>query len=981
MEYIIRKQHLDLDDKKKYISKQEFCETLEIKNDSKICCDVSFMWKIRRILIRNSQLYYNIQDVNRAIEETTLFYNEHYTREDTLNRVSKHVMKKLTPVRVPSKYSKIFKKSMNFSRFVYKKKEVNAIIPTEHNFKHKKIIFDNLEYIDAVTFRNKLEIGSKPIDTLNIINEWGVRTVTKEDDEVYYCLVDVMCAIRETKEFFSKHYTKKQLNKYLKFYEYQDIKNIKIPYKYKILLKNTINKSENVSVIKKEDIKERYEQKKYLQEGLNKGTVINMKKAMDILNVGVDTFHKIVENGFLSNIKYDEQLRMNLNWNLYKVEDVNKILKLQKEFYKIYIDLKHVSIKYNHNLKIKNAKLTIFNAPIYTLTKDRVASISAIKGVLSIEEVEKFIHRMEFDKLDGDFVGITNFETFEYRLYSSLKWNGFDRESVYTEKNWMEYIKNLLNNTVSGGSVLSSRINLFIRTTFDLINLLEKNMKKEIYSLTSSEINLAFRYIGKSRKLVLYDFLKLINTDIISCKRENNRCFKIAEVTHPKSKDNNENSIKKDVPETYDFDEYAQVYNYCIDVNLHVKNAIKEIQKDSTAKYLSTWLYVMLHLNNAWRSGDVNNFPKIDIYDILNENNINDVEWFIGNTINLPIARKIISRILQWEFIISKTQIKGAFFCSDILAPALATAISLLSLVHKKIVFSEQINLMIFGTKHNGINTQHINKFFSQLRINNFKFGSRKFNKSVMTYIYYIANLSGGEKGLIYAQKLRAHISESSTLHYINVNLEELDNISEQLFARGEFGFIPSLLIQKINGKNLSFDDITREVSRLNSTFGSLVKINSTLGFLNKIRKEREKVINLISQSSLNECQSYLINIFTNNMPSKCGSEIQCLSSLEGCLRNDLISCFECPYHIPTIYAISLLYDNIIADIENYHSSNNIPFKIKLALGIEKKKLVLLEAIKKFGKEYVYSCLDIEREEFIMTMASISNWKNLRRIT
>lgn len=249
-----------------------------------------------------------------------------------------------------------------------------------------------------------------------------------------------------------------------------------------------------------------------------------------------------------------------------------------------------------------------------------------------------------------------------------------------------------------------------------------------------------------------------------------------------------------------------------------------------------------------------------------------------------------------------------------------------------------------------------------------------------MTYIYYIANLSGDEKGLIYAQKLRAHVNEGSTLHYINMNLEDLDNISEQLFSRGEFGFIPSLLIQKVNGKDLSFDDITHEVSKLNSDFGGLVKINATLGFLNKIRKEREEVISMVSQSSLKECQNYLVNIFTNSMPSKSGSEIQCLSSLKGCLRNDLTSCFECPYHIPTIYAISLLYDNITIDIENYHLSNNIPFKIKLTLGIEKKKLVLLEAIKKFGKEYVYSCLDVEREKFIITMASISDWKSLREI-
>ena len=37
---------------------------------------------------------------------------------------------------------------------------------------------------------------------------------------------------------------------------------------------------------------------------------------------------------------------------------------------------------------------------------------------------------------------------------------------------------------------------------------------------------------------------------------------------------------------------------------------------------------------------------------------------------------------------------------------------------------------------------------------------------------------------------------------------------------------------------------------------------------------------------------------------------------------------------------------------------------MKLGLKIERRKVLLAEAIQKYGKEYVYRCLDIERDTF-----------------
>ena len=37
---------------------------------------------------------------------------------------------------------------------------------------------------------------------------------------------------------------------------------------------------------------------------------------------------------------------------------------------------------------------------------------------------------------------------------------------------------------------------------------------------------------------------------------------------------------------------------------------------------------------------------------------------------------------------------------------------------------------------------------------------------------------------------------------------------------------------------------------------------------------------------------------------------------------------------------------------------------MQLGLKIERRKVLLIEAIKKYGAEYVYRCLDIDRDEF-----------------
>lgn len=84
-----------------------------------------------------------------------------------------------------------------------------------------------------------------------------------------------------------------------------------------------------------------------------------------------------------------------------------------------------------------------------------------------------------------------------------------------------------------------------------------------------------------------------------------------------------------------------------------------------------------------------------------------------------------------------------------------------------------------------------------------------------------------------------------------------------------------------------------------------------------------------------------LTDLFAIKLPSKEDVDIQCLCHNSGCLRTDLNSCFECPYHIPSIYALSTLCESIKADFKKFYEASSKPARYRMALSLHRKKMVL----------------------------------------
>ncbi|MGR5961867.1 hypothetical protein ACT7DN_09435 [Bacillus paranthracis] len=159
--------------------------------------------------------------------------------------------------------------------------------------------------------------------------------------------------------------------------------------------------------------------------------------------------------------------------------------------------------------------------------------------------------------------------------------------------------------------------------------------------------------------------------------------------------------------EIYKYDIYKDLKEYVNEFDIHLEKSVRMLIEENDSTYASTWLYVIIHLNNAWRHGDVTSFKRIDLTNIY----IPSVQDMINYRVDFQTARLIVNRVRQQELLISKTQVKGYFICSDDLAEAFATVVLLLESYYQQ-QGSNHPFLINFNTKYNMFTDRHHKVFF-----------------------------------------------------------------------------------------------------------------------------------------------------------------------------------------------------------------------------------------------------------------------------
>lgn len=994
-----------------YISKSETLKKLETTQDSIKTIASGFNIRVKK---EGGKVFYNLEDLENALVEIDNFHKEHYTAKYVFDNIipkTTLMALDLNSVKIPSHYT-------NIKTSVYKNKNIKIY--------YKKDDIENglkklNKFIDRETLLKMLEVDSDRFVLKLFVDNFNITTL-KIGKNIFYNIDDINMAISEVSKFFSEHYFGTEVTKLIDYriLAKKNINSINIPKCYIGILSKSfdsknkliaykkseideiINEQNKKTAIKTEIIKEKEkvnESKKNNYDLISSGDYISTSETLERLSFssyGHRMLQKLNEEGYLERIEYGKKY-------YYNVKNIDIIINKRDAFFKDYVitgsDSEVYFEKYGTSYKNLGGKIRKYDIPKYCIgfagiginSNKKAFKISEV--IESLEDYNNYKKIKEAKLIEGD----NDFYTFLLRLEKHPTWNnGFSKECVYTKEKFVDYVRKSLESD-SSKKTRDEKIRLLIELGLTVKEMLQRYNVNEIYNMSDAEINLYINTLRtETNHYYLYRFLSLVNDDLRALGVTSNLRFNFENIKKPKrtrSAEEWENAEK----DLYDFETYAQVFNYVSNIDLHISKIIDELNKNQSTLHASIWLYVILHLNNAWRNGDCNRFPELMIKDLIDEYGINDIYWFENNKLTLPQSKAIVFRVRQWEMRMSKTQLKGAFFCSDELSPAFATAVTILHLYKYQynniIDDSEESRLIMnFDNHYNEVTKSMLNTFFKPSGIKNFTFSSRKFNKSVMTYIYFLANLKGDNKALIYSAKLRSHMNLNSTIHYVDFSIDKVDSLSRQLFERGEFGYIPALLAQKVlgEGENGTFEEMTNQVMKINAVFGDIQKINTTARFLNIIASEKQNVVDMISEKSFSECQELLTNLFICDLPSKDGSDIQCLFSKQGCqmpYKEDDFSCFDCPYHIPSIYALTRLCNNLIDNYKEYlglpkdiklnnfkqylidnpstKSRLSIKSRMQVGLKIERRKVILREALNKYGADYIYRCLDMDRQTFI----------------
>lgn len=566
----------------------------------------------------------------------------------------------------------------------------------------------------------------------------------------------------------------------------------------------------------------------------------------------------------------------------------------------------------------------------------------------------------------------SSFDTFRYRL--EIKEIDIKKVGAFTSETWLHFISSRLKRSKANSETIDITINRYVYCTENLINLLGSTRKREIYSLKSNDINTFINEIPLKNSKIIYLYLKKVHHQLKAKKMETYN-FKYVNDPYKFDKESQDKSI-------YEYEAFKKVYNYAKNIFLHKERAIKDIlQEISTgkkAKYLaSSWLYVLLHLNNAWRHSDVITFPRVN----LSGTQITDLNWLLENELSDEDADYIIKQVYRTEFIISKTQVKNYFFCSEELKKPFATAIAICEL-RINTLFPLRDSIIEFGNKKKHFSEFLRKNFFGLFDEKEFTFSSRKMNRSLLSYIYVLLSKRlKGSAGLKTIQKMRGHLEQETTNFYVDIPEEELNFLTRQLFARGSFGFIYDTFLDVLQGVEVDREKRTTEIQCLEKFFGNIYKVEEISSFLNVIQSDKKTILDRILSMGLEEALEFVNKIETNQLPSK-QDNVQCMVAESGCVkRGQGISCFDCAFSIPNYYALSSLGSSLQDRLNSYLDSEKPESDQPYYEQRKKARLFYIQldlfaqAIQRFGFD-AYEFISYSREEFIENIDKIDSLKN-----
>ncbi|RST76211.1 hypothetical protein D4T97_005375 [Siminovitchia acidinfaciens] len=555
--------------------------------------------------------------------------------------------------------------------------------------------------------------------------------------------------------------------------------------------------------------------------------------------------------------------------------------------------------------------------------------------------------------------------------YELLKINNikFHEKSPITQRYWFDYCTDSILYNNKAKETISYFINSIVKCTKLLSEFIADS---ELHLKSSNEINFGLlnSYIPINHRNIMIPFINKLYYLLI--KDNIKSSFQVNKI---KNSLNNTRTLNQDMS-IYDYITFKQVYSYANNLN-HRETAINDglhrINSPSTKQsneYAYSWLYILLHLNNAWRHRDICNIKMINISFL----NINSLAEFFNKDLTNDEVNKIINLLLTKEYIVSKTKSTNNFFISDDIKVAVANAYVICHLINQH-CYPTLENIINFNNKQNNFLDNHNNSFFKEFP-KEFKFKNRKMNRTLLTIMYTLLKKekhSGAALNI--AQRLRSHRNKESTNKYIKIPDEDINKLSINLFNRGIFGYIPKILSEIFFGSTNDLPKETNNILRLKSVFKDVYNIEATAGFLNSVIKQKESIIQLFINQGSKKAFETLNKLQKNFLPGK-DENFQCIVSEKGCINTGL-DCKNCVYSVPNFYATANIVSSVTITLEqfkNYFSNTNLEIeKIKQVNLLFMELDILDDAVNKFGEDVVLGFFEGSKQGYLKLLDLLSD--------
>ena len=411
-------------------------------------------------------------------------------------------------------------------------------------------------------------------------------------------------------------------------------------------------------------------------------------------------------------------------------------------------------------------------------------------------------------------------------------------------------------------------------------------------------------------------------------------------------------NIKKSEQELYSINEWIALYDYLIDIRIHIKRAYAD------RVYAQYWLCMLVYLTSMIRTSDIISLRAM----YLEGTRYIRPDELINHPLELNEAVTIVKSFrsnMQKLTTIKTDQIKHYYPLIEV-SPAIATAICIVD--HHRIR-SGDIEMFTIRC----VASDRIELKFEDIPV---KFIATKATKTLASFLHAKAEENGKKNALFLISSARSHVihdgfSETTPVYLQQSKLEgDPKEIAAYVCRRGVFGWLYIALLRYINCDIKKIEEATTQVEELKTKL-SPDMIERTADFLYYAEKEQKSILHQFSLYSRDDIADFLMHLGTPQTSTSLAQTYCIWGRSCSRLRTDASACLHCQASLKTNYTLELISDKLTELLEkmDFIKNESITERQKLSFQIQQLLLIIMDAktwYDKYDKKFLTAYFDFK---------------------